>query len=246
MAEAAKLRQWNGVPRGTEKACGEIQRGLLACPATICVLLIVALSLAPDCSTTLFAHSEEGTEYQVQAAFLLNFAKFVEWPADAFPSKKAPLTLCVFRHDPFGSALDDIVRGKTMNDREVVARRTHELSDLKSCQLVFVSDQDGTHLPEILTTLNGSNVLVIGESDAFVERGGCVQFILVNSRVRFAINVDALQRARLTVSSKLLMLAKIVHDPDRPKRGLKCFRTNIYRFARSCKRMRSSLVEPPW
>jgi YfiR/HmsC-like len=219
MVELVKLRRWNGVPRGTEKAHGEKHRGFLLCPATTCVLLIVALTLAPGCSTALFAQSEEPTEYQVKAAFLLNFAKFVEWLPDAFPSKKAPLTLCVFRHNPFGSALDDIVRGKTINDREVVARRTHELSDLKSCQLVFVSDQEGTHLPEILTTLNGSSVLVIGESDGFVERGGCVQFILVNNRVRFAINVDALQRARLTVSSKLLMLAKIVHDPDRPKEG---------------------------
>jgi PAS domain S-box-containing protein len=217
MAETAEMRQGNGVPGGTERACGEIQRRFLVCPATICLLLIVALTLAPGSSTALFAQSEEATEYQVKAAFLLNIAKFVEWPGVAFPSKKAPLTLRVFKHDPFGSALDDIVRGKTMNGREVVARRTHELSDLKSCQLVFVSDQDGTHLPEILTTLNGLNVLVIGESDEFVERGGCVQFILVNNRVRFAINVDALQRARLSVSSKLLMLAKIVHDPDRPK-----------------------------
>src|ERR1700674_3341810 len=100
MVELVKLRRWNGVPRGTEKAHGEKHRGFLLCPATTCVLLIVALTLAPGCSTALFAQSEEPTEYQVKAAFLLNFAKFVEWLPDAFPSKKAPLTLCVFRHNP--------------------------------------------------------------------------------------------------------------------------------------------------
>lgn len=177
--------------------------------------LAALLSLAA--ANTTWAQASPSVEYQVKAAFLFNFAKFVEWPSGAFQSEKAPIVLCVFRHDPFGSALDDIVRGKTINNREVLARRITELQDLKSCQLVFVSDRDDQRLSEILNSLKGVSALVVGESDGFAERGGGIQFFLEDNKLRFAVNVDVLQRVRLTVSSKLLTLARIVHDQDHPK-----------------------------
>ena len=156
-------------------------------------------------------------EYQVKAAFLLNFAKFVEWPQDAFQTDKTPITLCVFRHDPFGSALDEIIREKAINNRELLARRVNDLPELKTCQLVFVSGREEKQLPEILNSLKGASALVVGEGEDFAERGGAVQFFLENNKLRFAINVDAIQRARLQASSKLLALARIVHDSGRPK-----------------------------
>jgi hypothetical protein len=156
-------------------------------------------------------------EYQVKAAFLLNFAKFVEWPQDAFQTDKTPITLCVFRHDPFGSALDEIIREKAINNRELLARRVNDLPELKTCQLVFVSGREEKQLPEILNSLKGASALVVGEGEDFAERGGAVQFFLENNKLRFAINVDAIQRARLQASSKLLALARIVHDSRRPK-----------------------------
>jgi hypothetical protein len=156
-------------------------------------------------------------EYQVKAAFLFNFAKFVEWPSDAFQSEKAPITLCVFRHDPFGSALDEIIRGKVINSRAVLSRRINELSDLKSCQLVFMGGVEDKHLAEVIGSLKGTSALLVGESEGFAERGGGIQLFQEASKLRFAINVDSIQRARLTVSSKLLALAKIVHDQDHTK-----------------------------
>jgi hypothetical protein len=163
------------------------------------------------------AQSREGTEYEVKAAFLYNFSKFVEWPPDAFQSEKAPITLCVFLHDPFGSALDDVIRGKSSNNRQFVARRVSELRDLKTCQLVFVGDRENKRVPEVLNSLKGSSALVVGESQGFADRGGGIQFYMEDNKVRFSANVDALQRARLTVSSKLLALARIVHDKGHPK-----------------------------
>jgi YfiR/HmsC-like len=151
-------------------------------------------------------------EYQVKAAFVFNFAKFVEWPSDTFVSVNSPIILCVFGYDPLGSALDEIIRGKAINNRAVVARRINELPDLKSCQLVFVSSVEYKHLPEVLKSLKGTSALVVGESDGFAECGGGIQFFLKDKKLRFAVNVDAMQRARLAVSSKLLALAKIVHD----------------------------------
>jgi hypothetical protein len=174
-------------------------------------LTLVALLLV-SAPAPVWAQANPPLEYQVKAAFLLNFAKFVEWPTDAFPGDKAPITFCVFGHDPFGSALDELIRGKTINSREVLARRINELPDLRLCQLVFVSDREDKRLSEILNSLRGASTLVVGEGDGFAERGGAIQFFLEDNRLRFAVNVDAVQKARLTVSSKLLALARIVHD----------------------------------
>lgn len=184
--------------------------------AKFCGIALAALvSLAAASSTR--AQAGPSVEYQVKAAFLFSFTKFIEWPSDAFHSSNAPITLCVFRHDPFGSALDEIIQGKTVNNHQVLARRVNELPDLKSCQLVFVGKEEDKGLSEVLNSLKGTSALVVGETDGFAERGGGVQFFLEASQLRFAINVDAVQRARLTVSSKLLVLAKIVHDRDHPK-----------------------------
>lgn len=156
-------------------------------------------------------------EYQLKAAFLFNFAKFFAWPPDAFQNDKTPISLCVFRNDPFGGALDEVIRGKAINNRELLSRRVADLRDLKTCQLVFVSQKDEKQLPEILNSLKGASTLVVGEGEEFAESGGTVQFFLENNKLRFAINVDAIQRARLQASSKLLALARIVHDNGRPK-----------------------------
>jgi hypothetical protein len=184
--------------------------------AQLCdVFLVTLFCLAIAIPTR--AQAPPSVEYQVKAAFLLNFAKFIEWPPEAFQNEKAPVTLCVFGHDPFGSALDDIIRGRTVNSRAVLVRRINEMRDLKSCQLVFVSAAEDKRLPEVLNNLKDTTAIVVGETEGFAERGGGIQFFLEDNRLRFAVNVDAVQRARLRVSSKLLALARIVHEPDRPK-----------------------------
>jgi hypothetical protein len=174
------------------------------------IALAILLSRAAEISGQ--TQTAPSVEYQVKAAFLPNFARFIDWPQDPTQSEKAPITICVFRYDPFGSALDEIIQGRNINNRQVLARRIKELVELKTCQIVFVSEREDKLLPEILNNLKGASVLVVGESDAFAERGGTIQFFLENNKLRFAINVDAAERARLNVSSKLLALARIVHD----------------------------------
>jgi hypothetical protein len=184
-------------------------------PQFCSIALAGLLSLAAVTPTR--GQDNPSIEYQVKAAFVFNFAKFVEWPSDTFKSENASIIICVFGHDSFGSALDEIIRGQAINNRAVAARRISELPDLKSCQLVFVSSVEDKHLPEILGSLKGMSALVIGQGEGFAERGGGIQFFLEANKLRFAVNVDAIHRARLTVSSKLLALAKIVHDQDHPK-----------------------------
>lgn len=184
--------------------------------AQFCALAVAAL-LSVGGTTSARAQDSPSVEYQVKAAFLFNFAKFVDWPPGSYQDEKTPITICVFGYDPFGSALDEIIRGKSINNRELVKRRIDKAGELKTCQIVFVSAREDKFLLEILSNLKGVSALVVGEGENFAERGGEIQFYLENNRVRFAINVDAVQRARLNVSSKLLALAKIVHDPEHPK-----------------------------
>lgn len=182
-----------------------------------CPLLVMAICVTATCFLFPSAQANLPNEYQVKAAFLYNFAKFVEWPPEAFQSEKAPVTFCVFGHDPFGSALDEVIRGKTINSRELLVRRTNELPDLKACHLVFVSGRENQRQSEIINSLKGSSALVVGESEDFAERGGGIQFFLEENKIRFSVNVDAVQRAGLKVSSKLLSLARIVRDEGHPK-----------------------------
>jgi hypothetical protein len=186
------------------------------CRVRLCATALAAVSALAGAPPT-GAQATPSVEYQVKAAFLLNFTKFIEWPANVFHGEKTPITVCVFGYDPFGSTLDEVIRGRTINGREVLARRINELPDLNSCQLVFVSEKEDKRLPDLLNSLKGASVLVVGEGEDFAERGGTIQFYLEGNRLRFAVNVDALQRDRLNVSSKLLALAKIVHDKSHPK-----------------------------
>jgi hypothetical protein len=179
---------------------------------TGCMLLAAVLGVVP-----LWPQATPSVEYQVKAAFLFNFAKFIEWPPESFPTNLSPITFCVFGHDPFGEALSDVIRGKTINARELQARGINDLPNLKACHLVFVSDREDKHLSEILSSVKASGVLVVGEAEGFTERGGTVQLFLENNKLRFAVNVDAAKRARLQVSSKLLALARIVHDSNHGK-----------------------------
>jgi len=153
-------------------------------------------------------------EYEVKAAFLFNFAKFVEWPPDAF-REHDPLTICIFGEDPFGAVLDGTLAGETLAGRPLQARRTDRPGELRSCQIVFIGQAERERVPEVLASLRGANVLTVGESDRFAEQGGMVRFFVEANRVRFEVNLDALERTRLVVSSKLLRVARVVRPESK-------------------------------
>ena len=143
---------------------------------------------------------------------MFNFAKFIEWPPEAFPEAGSPVILCAFDDDAFGVALDDVVRSKTINGRELVVRRVKRAEALTACQVVFVGTAENKRLLELLQALKGSTTLFVSDIPGSAERGGGIEFYLQDSKMRFSINVDAVQRAHLAISSKLLTLAKIVRD----------------------------------
>jgi hypothetical protein len=149
-------------------------------------------------------------EYQVKAAFLYNFARFVEWPATAFGNDKEPFRICVIGKDPFGDTLEQAVRAKTVSGRSFVVAGISGPSHAADCQILFVSSSEKNRLPAIFRALPTAGVLTIGDTEGFAAQGGIVNFKLEGGRVRFEINVEAAERENLRISSKALTLAEIV------------------------------------
>lgn len=158
------------------------------------------------------AQSELVGEYQVKAAFLYNFAKFVEWPADTFSDTHAAIQLCVMGEDPFGDSLEQTVRGKAIHGRPFAVKRLQPDEDPRLCQILFISSSEKQHLTRILGSVRGSSVLTVGDTQHFARLGGIINFVLEESKVRFEINANAAERARLKISAKLLSLARIVAE----------------------------------
>ncbi len=147
-------------------------------------------------------------EYHVKAIFLYNFAKFVEWPADSPPGE---MCIGILGDDPFGGELQQVVAGKTVNGHGFTVKRLKP-ETAKTCQIVFVAISEKKRFKAILDLLRGAGVLTVGESPGFCESGGVINFEVVDSKVRFDVNLGAAERARLKLSSKLIGLARIVRD----------------------------------
>jgi YfiR/HmsC-like len=156
------------------------------------------------------AASQSGGEYQVKAAFLYNFAKFVEWPAPTFKTDTDPLRICILGMDPFGTALGDTVGGKTVSGRPFVVAGISEVNQAGVCQILFISASEKKRYRAIFADLRTSAILTVGETDGFANQGGMVNFKLENGRVRLEVNVEAAGLAKLRISSKVLKLAQIV------------------------------------
>lgn len=155
------------------------------------------------------AYPQAPTEYEVKAAFLLNFAKFVEWPADAFGGD-GHFVIGVLGNDPFGHALDQMVKDKSVNGRRVVIRRLQTARDTKGCHILFISSSERGRLSQVLSSLNGSPFLTVADMDRFTQMGGMIGMVMQENKIRFEINVAITELARLKVSSKLLSLATVV------------------------------------
>jgi hypothetical protein len=161
-----------------------------------------------------YPQNSQATEYQLKAAFLFNFAKFVDWPDRSFSNPRSPFTICVIGQDPFGGAMDEYL-AKTIGGRPVQLAHFpggSALSEARHCQIAFVSASERIHFHDVIESLSGTTALLVGDADGFAASGGTIEFTLEDNHIRFAINPEAAARADLKLSSKLMALAKIVHD----------------------------------
>jgi hypothetical protein len=147
-------------------------------------------------------------EYHVKGAYLLNFAKFVEWPEQTFKAPGDPIVICVVGPNPFGPGLEKAAQATVVANRPVTVRQISDGQQAGQCQIAFVTASERKLTRSLLQAVQGASVLTVGESDNFISNGGVVGFKVDGDKVRIEINTEAADRAKLRISAKLLSLAQ--------------------------------------
>lgn len=151
------------------------------------------------------------SQYEVKAAYLYNFGKYVSWPAKSAER----FNICVLGTDPFGETLDSLVEGERLTGKPVVVRRLQSPQDVASCHVVYVGTSDEERMSAVVAAATRENVLTVSDVARFLDRGGMIQFVNEGDRIRFSVNLARAQRAGLSLSSELLKVAKEVKREER-------------------------------
>ena len=163
--------------------------------------LLVALCIA-------HAVAQKLDEYQVKAAFVCNFANFVEWPAGTFHAPHDPFTICVLGKNPFGQSLANLALGKSVDGRPFSVNEIADTAQMRPCQIAFISSSERLRFRSILETLRDSSVLTVGDTPDFIAEGGMIGLRLDGGRIRMQINAQAAKLRNLRISAHLLSLAE--------------------------------------
>jgi hypothetical protein len=188
--------------------------------------LIFILGLLLAAANPVLGQLGNSGEYDIEAAFLSNFGKFVEWPQNAFASQNAPIVIGVYGESPFHDSLDDIARSRTIHGHQVVVHSV-SINSVRSCQILFICTSERKGLPAIIRKLDGACILTVSENIDPFESGVMINFVRKKNQIRFEINDEAARRAGLKISSKLLSLAtKTTMSRETPKpQALLCDRS---------------------
>jgi len=169
-----------------------------------------------QCTGMMHAQQPKPKEYEVKAAYLYNFGRFVRWPADVPTAQDNSFPICVLGQDPFGATLDSTLVGETLAGKPVVVKRISRAQDVGDCRIMFISSTEENHLKQILGALEKTLVLTVSDMPDFSRRGGMIQFVLEGGKVRFEINLASAEAARLIVSAELLKVAATVRKTGQP------------------------------
>lgn len=173
------------------------------------VLLLIVMPAMVFVPGGLCAQQAVPTEYQIKAAYLYNFGKFIRWPAKAEAASKS-FSVCVLGQDPFGPSLKAILAGQNIDGEEMVAATISKAEEAGSCRILFISSSEERRLKDIISVLDDSSVLTVSDLPSFSKKGGMVGFVSNDNKIRFEVNLNKAQRAGLTMSSELLKLAVAV------------------------------------
>ncbi len=161
------------------------------------------------------AQAPKANAYQVQAAYLYNFGKFVKWPAVAPSNQSGTFTICVLDRDPFGDTLQSTLSGESVGGKPVSVKRLPRAEDAAACHILFISSTQGKELHGILTAVDQASVLTVSDMPDFSRRGGMIQFVLEGNRIRFEINLESAEKSHLVFGSELLKVAEAITKPAR-------------------------------
>lgn len=174
------------------------------------IIILISFSVF-CCAQYAPAESHIPTEYQVKAAFLYNFSKFVEWPDKAFSNNTTSINICVLGRNPFGNSIDSI-SDKSVQGRTIQIIINPDSEHLNKCHILFISESEKGRLARIFNLLNYSSVLTVADLEGFASAGGMINLIMKDKKVSFEINLKAARKADLKISSQLLKLAVMVQE----------------------------------
>jgi|SRR5581483_464395 len=180
------------------RACGRA----ISPPVLVIVLAVICILI--HCHYV-SAQNTSATEYEIKAAYLYNFGKFIEWPTNALEPNS--FSICVLGQDPFGSSLDSTISSEAIFGKRVVVKRILRPQEAAGCRIVYISLSEESRLEHILASLDRASVLTVSDISDFTQHGGMIEFVVRGNRVRFQINLPRAQRAGLAVSSQLLRVA---------------------------------------
>lgn len=198
------------------------------------VLVLSALYIVP-CIRASDGHSAAPHEYQIKAAFLYQFMKFVDWPKEKVADSNEPLIIGILGKDPFGDAFEPL-RNKKVDNRKTIIRRYETLEGLKQsseenetelhrrlealrkCHLLFICSSENKYVTAIINSVKSHGVLTVADMIDFLESGGIINLIIEDKRIRFEISAVAAEQAKLKVRSQLLRLAKRVIKQERTRK----------------------------
>lgn len=173
------------------------------------MLLVLTVAWIAGSSVSV-AEEPVASEYQVKAAFLINFPKYTEWPAAAFTDTNSPIVIAVLGETPVTEEIQKVIEGRTVNGRKIVLKRLASGEEPGVCHILFISAAEQRHLPEILAKLKDASVLTVGENDDFLKDGGIINLARRDQRIALEVNLIGANKAQIKISSKLLGVASMV------------------------------------
>jgi hypothetical protein len=178
----------------------------------VCFLIgVVHLSLVAGIST---AGAEEAmpTDFQVKAAFLINFPKYVDWPANVFAETNSPITVAIFGDENVAKEVQDMIgSGRTISGHPVILKRIAREEEInRDCHILFIGSAERQRIPSILEKIRGEKILTVSESDDFLEKNGIINLARQGRKIRLQVNLIAAGKAQLKISSRLLVAADVV------------------------------------
>lgn len=173
-----------------------------------------AVALALAFFTASARAQDKPSEYDVKAAYLFNFSRFLRFAPGTEP--RGTFDICILGRDPIGHTLDQITSGEAINKLPVRVLRVPDPTDGRKCAVLFISAMEGHAMREDMALLAGADALTVSDAPDFIERGGMIQFLLESDHVRFEVNLDAVNRTHLSLSSELLRVAASVKGTPGP------------------------------
>ncbi len=173
------------------------------------IMMAILLTLSGGTCNVAYGEIKGARAKEIEAAFLIQFSKYVKWPDSAFDGPDAPLIVGILGRDPFGSVLDKIARLSKVNGRDVEIRRFDDLLSIKSSHILFVNSSEDESVADVSKVLAGKPVLLVGDSPDFLKFG-IINFVMVHKKIRFNISRENCEKSGLKISSKLLKVAHVI------------------------------------